>query len=255
MESFVITACIGRPASHNQAHARRVVNNAMQILNSYLLATLLVGGISLLALALVVSATYALYYGVIFVALTMQIFCELAVLCRTVAWLHDVADHKYASQDPTLEPQLEQFLDEWTASSFVPMQKGEAATPIILLVSLFTSAKILAIIERISFARQEKLGTQDWFSELGFLGCLVRDIVSDADKRDALGSEGMERCKAFVYERHPHATEREAIAMVAQHYDDKLKKLGHAPYMRTWKGRALAKQCDSHMVQWLRDRT
>ena len=56
--------------------------------------------------------------------------------------------------------------------------------------------KILAIIERIAFSREKAWGRNDWLAVLGIDGVIVRNIVSDADKLDAINAH---RC--YMYQK------------------------------------------------------
>jgi HD superfamily phosphodiesterase len=100
------------------------------------------------------------------------------------SWLHDVADHKY-NETGELKLIVEAFLDKNYKE---------------------TKELILNIIERISFTKEylsrvnnKKL---DWKKVLGERGILYRDIVSDADKIEALGKIGLHR--TIIYEKEKY---------------------------------------------------
>jgi hypothetical protein len=88
----------------------------------------------------------------------------------SVAWLHDIIDHKYtdSSENKVL---LIKFLNE--------------------IFSNDDTLLILNIIERISYSKENYYiinnKNNDWNEILGEDGLLIRNIVSDADKLDALG--------------------------------------------------------------------
>lgn len=151
----------------------------------------------------------------------------LAVYC---AWLHDVADHKY--KFPVHK--VQHFL-------FSIMEPEDANLA-------------CNIIERVSFSREEKMGTGDWKDTLGDRGTLIRDIVSDADKLHALGSIGFDRC--VDYTRHKWGEENKTAGSkmppdllkerVLQHCNDKLFNL--KTKFRTVAGRAVAEKATDDLV-------
>ena len=125
-----------------------------------------------------------------------------------VAWLHDVADHKYDPEKKLYEP-MRQFLEEWD----------------------LPATAILEIVEAISFSKEQSLKKDDpnyrqtWLERWGPGGLLVRDLVSDADKLEALGAIGYERCVQYRRHCQPHLTPVELALEVRQHYEDKLGRL------------------------------
>jgi uncharacterized protein len=155
-------------------------------------------------------------------------------LVMTVAILHDVNDEKY---DPKklLRQQIYEFLKQYY---------DETGTLL-----------ILNIIDRISYSKEnnaiknnQKL---DWHEVLGDVGCFVRDIVSDADKLEAIGKIGIERC--IEYTKHQYfeknnceISQDELIKKVIEHADEKLLRLKDH-FIRTEYGRKLAESLHKQM--------
>jgi HD superfamily phosphodiesterase len=131
------------------------------------------------------------------------------------SWLHDVADHKY-SENTNLETLLENFLESF--------EKGK----------LYKN-----IIDRISYSKEVKYGTSDWKNIMGIDGLLVRNIVSDADKIDALGENGIRRCIEFGFHKYSDASDKEMIKRVRDHAEEKLLLLKDK-FIRTKTGKELA---------------
>ena len=102
------------------------------------------------------------------------------LVVATVAWLHDVADHKYIKKDPSLMTSLNEFLERYTVEHAHVMAGTQYE-------AVFTPKGVLAITERISFSREKKQGDKDWQEAMGAAGIEIRNIVSDADKMDAIG--------------------------------------------------------------------
>lgn len=141
-----------------------------------------------------------------------------------ISLLHDVADHKY-DKDGILKKKLNRFLmnhlnkqdlDEYEKDLDV-IQKG---------------------IDFISYSTEKKLMLNNldhrkiWLNKLGNLGLIARDIVSDADKLEALGKIGFERCRQVTIERLGLKTEQEVfkheneiMRNVEQHAQEKLFEL------------------------------
>lgn len=136
---------------------------------------------------------------------------NIRLLSIIVAYLHDVADHKY-DKDGSLKSNMYNFL--------LNLLKDKNQTDL-----------IMDIIDKISYSKQvkaSKLMTLDsYFSSLGKEGKLVRDIVSDADKLEALGKIGLERCIEFIKEKY-HEENKSDIPLsllqkkVKEHSDEKL---------------------------------
>jgi hypothetical protein len=88
------------------------------------------------------------------------------------AWLHDVNDHKY-NDTLLMKNKMKQFINND------------------LLLDNTETNLILNIIDRISYSKENKIrqsnGMLDWYKVLGNKGCIIRDIVSDADKLEAIG--------------------------------------------------------------------
>jgi HD superfamily phosphodiesterase len=146
--------------------------------------------------------------------------------CIVVAYLHDVADHKY-DKNGELYAELQEFLQ--------------------VLFPLKWQF-YLDVIERISYSKEVKNGTTDWKEIIGDYGIKVRNIVSDADKLDAIGNDGLERCYQYAI-AHGH-TPDDARKHVKQHADEKLLKLT-ANFIRTDSAKALAIKLHEEMQKTL----
>lgn len=108
-------------------------------------------------------------------SLSFQVKKEDIIL---VAMLHDVADHKY-DHDGSLEKHLRYWLESQTD----------------LDVQI-----IMDTISSISYSKERKFGMRWFESNLGPYWTRVRDIVSDADKLEAIGNIGGLRCLQYAQE-------------------------------------------------------
>lgn len=159
-------------------------------------------------------------------------------LVITTAWLHDVNDHKYKSKND-LTDQINEFLRQYYNESDTQL--------------------ILNIIDRISFSKENKAKLQnqelDWQEVLGVTGCFVRDIVSDADKLEALGKIGIERCigytKHLYFEKNNKEISQEEVeAEVIKHCNEKLLLLKDH-FIRTDAGKEMATPLHNETVEFL----
>jgi HD superfamily phosphodiesterase len=150
----------------------------------------------------------------IYIALEEHINHNLLKDILITSWLHDVADHKY-DPDKILEYKLKHFLE------------------------LFDKSKLyFDIIQRISYSKEIKYGTKDWLDILGEDGLLVRNIVSDADKLDAIGHAGIDRCIIYTREHYKY-TNQDLLDEVKRYAQEKLIYLKDI-YIKTKTGKQLA---------------
>lgn len=161
-------------------------------------------------------------------------------LVITTAWLHDVSDHKYTS-DKNLDMIMYNFLKDFWDELDIKL--------------------ILSVIDRISYSKENKILKEgkklDWEEVLGEVGCFVRDIVSDADKLEAMGKIGIERCIEYAKYNHLIKTGKEIsesglIDQVITHADEKLLRLKDE-FIRTDIGKRLAEPLHNEMKDILTD--
>jgi hypothetical protein len=146
----------------------------------------------------------------------------LSLMVTLAAYLHDVADHKYDTPDKIVSDYL---TEEWANITKQIIDNG-------YVLGDWTIEKLMDIVKIVSFSKEKKwrllkLGLitdnadpkwqsleidpstltqeqRDTFSkygdELGQEGQIVRNIVSDADKIEAIGIRGVERCWQYSEE-------------------------------------------------------
>ena len=151
----------------------------------------------------------------------------------TAAWLHDVADHKY-DKDGTLEKRLDEFGHKHISNY----------------------SEIKQVVKNVSYSSENKAiragEPLDYDRLLTPYYALVRHIVSDADKLEALGQIGIERALGYTRHANPTYTEAEVIENVRQHADDKLLRLS-TEFIRTTTARAIAHKRHEEMVAGLKN--
>ena len=81
----------------------------------------------------------------------------------------------------------------------------------------------------------------------------IRDIVSDADKLDAIGYAGIERCRDFSKYRAPNASCEEIEENVVEHMHDKLLKLLDQ-YIRTDSAKTIGQPLQKEMLDYLENK-
>lgn len=142
------------------------------------------------------------------------------LLITICAWLHDVNDHKYGNEN-------EQVLDHFLELNF-PEYKS----------------LILDIIKRVSFSFEKKHGRDDWLDVLGNDGLFIRNIVSDADKLEAIN---INRCYLYEKMKNPGIDDKELWIKVIEHYNEKLVLLKDH-YLYTNVAKTMAKPLHQKMV-------
>ncbi|GET91785.1 hypothetical protein, conserved [Leishmania tarentolae] len=185
--SFVASACAGRDASHGLGHMRKVTEQAILL---YLMDT---------AATVAPGERSGMLYRIILVGM-----------------LHDVADHKYDVAG-TLVDQVKSFA---TAEAATLVAHAASVDPSLFWVPLPRDGSggaerrvqqvtelLLISLEAISYSKEVKRGMR-WFVSALSEGVTaatsssswvaVRDYVSDADKLEAVGEEGLLRCYEYT---------------------------------------------------------
>lgn len=146
----------------------------------------------------------------------------------TAAWLHDIADHKY-DKDGTLEERLDAFGNKHISNY----------------------ADIKKVIKYVSYSSENKAilaGTPlDYDSILTPYYALVRHIVSDADKLEALGKIGVTRALTYTRDANPPYTNTQVIADVLKHAEEKLLRLA-TEFIRTPTASRMAQKAHHEMI-------
>jgi len=167
-------------------------------------------------------------------AIVQQDFSEeLMIDATTVAWLHDIADPKYDK-----DGKLSEMLVEWGSGR---IENFHLVLKTIHLVSFSTENK--AILTGTPLNYEDLLGKHF---------ATVRQIVSDADKLEAIGKIGVDRCLQYTRHANPGHTEEQIIAAVKKHAEEKLKRLANE-FIRTPTGKKIASLKHSELLQALAD--
>jgi HD superfamily phosphodiesterase len=149
----------------------------------------------------------------------------------TAAWLHDIADHKY-DHDGTLEQRLDEF--------------GTA--------NIWNYQEIKHVIKYVSFSTENKAilaGTPLNFPAiLGAYYSQIRNIVSDADKLEAIGKIGIHRAIEYTTEANPSFTPQQVIEDVYKHAHEKLLRLA-TQFIKTPLARSIAARRHHEMEEWV----
>ena len=142
------------------------------------------------------------------------------------AQLHDVVDVKYKDTCITREGLLE----------FIESQVGPCK-----------ASRVMAIIDSVSYRKQVMGERKDLGSDNIYL-----HIVSDADKIEAIGLLGVERCRAYTVAKNPLFSKVEVQAGVIEHCHEKLLKLYAEHFIVTPTGRLIAAPLHQEMVDYVR---
>lgn len=158
-------------------------------------------------------------------------------LIMEVAILHDSYDHKYPNAAKN--------------KSWVKDMYGDDIVNAIDHISYSSEVSYHIKDPNISI----NLSRMRWLSNLSNDVLLARNVVSDADKLEAIGRRGIDRCLDFIKHKHPeiiHDDEQVNI-LLKQHYDEKLKLLAQY-YIVTQKGKQMAQILDQEMTKYLKQR-
>lgn len=135
--------------------------------------------------------------------------------------LHDVCDHKYPDS-----------IDKYTLESFIRSMLPEKKAQV-----------VIDVINNISYS-QEVRGLR---KTLPTPYNIYQDIVSDADKLEALGEVGLNRCITFTKQRGGHVPDDVII-----HCHEKLLRLKDH-FIRTPTGKRLAEPLHETIVKYVED--
>ena len=149
----------------------------------------------------------------------------------TAAWLHDIADHKY-DHDGTLEQRLDEF--------------GAA--------NIWNYQEIKHVIKYVSFSTENKAilagSPLNFPAILGAYYSQIRNIVSDADKLEAIGKIGIQRAVEYTTEANPSFTPQQVIEDVYKHAHEKLLRLA-TQFIKTPLARSIAARRHHEMEEWV----
>ena len=157
------------------------------------------------------------------------------IMLLAASFLHDVNDYKY-DPDKLLTKQMYDFLMHYFDENDTKL--------------------IMNIIDRVSYSKEnnaivlkQKL---DWQEVLGDVGCFIRDIVSDADKLEAIGKIGIQRCIEYnthkYFEKNGNNISREQLVNdIITHANEKLLRL-EDEFIRTKVGKQMAEPLHEEMI-------
>ena len=215
--TFCRNATVGRDPSHGVEHMTQVRENAIKIFDAMVSANELCD-----ILPDAGSVAHA------------------RRMVQAAAQFHDIADHKYVHGDLSQCGVEEELCKHFTKS---------------------VAKNIVHIMDRVSFSKELKLRVAakdveepvSFVEILGMVGALVRDIVSDADKLEAIGERGVNRCLQYEREKIQRvhrrvATPTELLDHLLEHAREKLLILYCRRYIRTRAGRLMAVPLHQEMV-------
>jgi HD superfamily phosphodiesterase len=150
----------------------------------------------------------------------------------TVALLHDVADHKY-DYEGTLQEKLDNF-------GYLNIKNYEDIKKVINLISFSKENKALQEGKQLNYLEL-----------LGEHYKIVRQIVSDADKIEAIGKCGIDRCISYIKHKNPEFTKEEIYKNMLIHSKEKLLKIKDH-FIKTPTGKKMAIPLHKEMVEYIK---
>ncbi|KEG13979.1 HD superfamily hydrolase [Trypanosoma grayi] len=163
-----------------------------------------------------------------------------------VAMLHDVADHKYDAAGTLVQRVWDFVAAEAVAVAAAAENVCDA------------SRHAVTAMEAVSYSKEKSRGRRWFETELPTDWVLVRDIVSDADKLEAIGDEGMRRCLLYTSQRllakngqvWDAVLQQRCLEEVREHFEEKLSLLA-TEFIVSTAGKFLAGPRHEEMVQIL----
>lgn len=144
---------------------------------------------------------------------------QIVRLVMIVAWLHDVRDHKYPNS--ITQEELDDFICTIDPDNLELIKK---------------------LIQNISWSKEAK-GQRESFNEDHQT---ILDIVSDADRLEALGKIGIKRCETFIRERGGMIPQDIII-----HCHEKLLRILPDGFIKTSYGKKLAQPLHQEIVDYV----
>lgn len=144
-------------------------------------------------------------------------------IIELAAKLHDVRDHKY--KHSISEEKLADFIMQTTNN-------------------ILKTSRILKIIDNISYSKEVK-GKRE---KLQFPDDIYLDIISDADRLEAIGKIGIERCITYTKEIGGKIPED-----VVKHCHEKLLRLYNDNFIKTKAGRRMAEPLHNEIVEYVKN--
>lgn len=155
---------------------------------------------------------------------------DAMLMATYAALLHDTVDYKYPVNIDIKRQAVEEFLQQ---------KIGHLAQNIKWIIDNISYSKEIAL----GYPRHDDAVVQ-----------LIRDIVSDADKLDAIGEIGLRRCRDYNAAKYPELGEHQITQLVVKHCHDKLLSL-RDNYIRTKTGRELAIPLHDKIVEFVAQHT
>lgn len=161
------------------------------------------------------------YQNAILISKNLKIELDFDIIAYS-SLLHDVCDHKYQDKTTVTKDQLLKFLES---------HLGEAK-----------AQRVFQIIDNISYSKQVKGLRKDLKEDNIYI-----DIVADADRLEAIGKVGIERCIAY----QKVISDQDPIESAIQHCYDKLLRLLPENFIVTEPARKLAEPLHQEILDFV----
>lgn len=155
---------------------------------------------------------------------------------EAAALFHDLWDHKYINHEANEYTNIKKKFNEELKKNYF---------------SDHDIKEIEIIIDNISLSREINLRKENKSFNLKHLQ-LMRDIVSDADKLEMLGFDGINRIIEYQMHKYPYTKSDELKFIVKDVYNNKISRLIDDKYIRTNVGIELAKPLMQEMDNYIK---
>ena len=147
-------------------------------------------------------------------------------MLSVAALLHDVCDHKYPESIPRAE--LDQYIEK--------------------MVGTEKAKNVIFLIDNVSFSKEDKVRKgQAKAVEVPDHLKLYLDVLRDADRLEAIGKVGIDRCIAYSQK-----IQRKVPEEVVTHCHEKLLRLYEEHFIVTEMGRKLAEPLHQYIVDYVK---
>lgn len=154
------------------------------------------------------------------------------LMLRVGALVHDIVDYKYCSPKLAGQPTIEEKQARLREFLYTIPELQEWVS------------RILMWTNNMSFSKEKQYGPPN----LPVEDTLYRNILSDADKWEALGPVGIERCRTYHLMLEPTITPTQLIKEVCEHMEEKILILHE--YCRTELGKKRAIELTKPIREW-----
>lgn len=151
------------------------------------------------------------------------------LVIEIIAMIHDTIDHKFKTKE-----QVDQTIEEYR-TFFESYSLTETEINV-----------ILDTIQNMSYSQEKREGYPHFLDQYS----LIRDIVCDADRIEALGKMGIIRCYEYRMWKFPNMCFAESTKKIVEHCHEKLTTL-REKFIKTIPGKRLSSKKHKYILNYI----